>query len=97
MSLFGLYIFRLGYARPHSICTRLRIRRLSVNFFLNKNLICACTNFDYDSMIGTLVERILMKKLLIIIMLTFCGGLTACEMSSSGTPTVNSGGGGGGC
>ena len=38
-----------------------------------------------------------MKKLLVIIMLTFCGGLTACEMSSSGTPTVNNGGGGGGC
>lgn len=35
-----------------------------------------------------------MKKLLVIIMLSFCGGLTACEMSSSGSPTVDRGGGG---
>ena len=43
-----------------------------------------------------------MKKLLVIIMLTFCGGLSACEMSSSGSPEIaggadsDSGGGGGG-
>ena len=37
-----------------------------------------------------------MKHLLVILMLTFCGGLTACEMSSSG-PIIEGSGGGGGC
>ena len=37
-----------------------------------------------------------MKKLLIILMLTFCGGLTACQMGGDAGTTI-SGGGGGGC
>ena len=37
-----------------------------------------------------------MKQILVILMLTFCGGLTACEMNSSG-PVVEGSGGGGGC